>query len=112
MTVKPSGDWADQAACKRMEPNLWFPSRGGTSEFALEVCSMCPVKIECAEYAIPDPGLQGIWGGLMKEERDRIRSRRNKRMRPATDVRPTPWRDHEPPTLEQMAARAAMEHRP
>jgi WhiB family redox-sensing transcriptional regulator len=117
MSVKPIGDWADQAACKGMESNLWFPARGGASEFALDVCSMCPVKVECGEYAIPDPGLQGIWGGMMKEQRDRIRSRRNRRMVVARDARfraetrPTPWRDREPLTLEQRAAQAAFGHR-
>ena len=106
----PIGDWADSAACKGMETELWFPVRyehGGES--ALKVCATCPVKDECAEYAIPEAGLHGIWGGMNQKERERVRSRRRRGLRVA--VEPVkPWRDREVLSLTQQAARAAFGH--
>ena len=43
------------------------------------ICSSCPYKVECAEYAINDPSLLGIWGGLTEKNRKEIRTRRKLR---------------------------------
>ena len=44
------------------------------------ICEDCPIKGPCAEYAI-EHEIEGFWGGLTPAERDRIRRRRNIRLR-------------------------------
>ena len=51
---EPIGDWADDAACKGMNAEIFFPShRGGKSanHKAQDVCDSCRVTAECLEYA-------------------------------------------------------------
>lgn len=62
------GDWRDKAACRDMDPDLFFPTTRGEERLALKTCSTCPVIHECARYAaelalINGYPLQGIWGG-------------------------------------------------
>lgn len=70
------GDWRDKAACRDMDPDLFFPTTRGEERLALKTCSTCPVIHECARYAaelakINDYPLQGIWGGInMGREND------------------------------------------
>ena len=46
----------------------------GHGAAALEVCAGCPVRRECADYAVAaGPRLGGVWGGLTAAERARIR---------------------------------------
>jgi hypothetical protein len=40
------------------------------------VCANCPVKVECAEFAIKHERF-GFWGGLTAMERHSIRSMKN-----------------------------------
>ena len=50
-----------------------FPTSGGSVAAAREYCERCPVKTECADYAIEHRVHHGVWGGL--SERDRRRAR-------------------------------------
>lgn len=36
---------------------------------AKEVCAKCPYRLACLKYAMTDPSLIGIWGGLTEKER-------------------------------------------
>ncbi len=64
-----------KAACRGMDADLFMPVRGENLKIraAKEICRMCPVKAECAEY-----GLQlstrydtyGIFGGYTRSERE------------------------------------------
>lgn len=63
------GDWRDKAACRDMDPELFFPATQVEKRLALKACSTCPVTHECARYAeelakINGYPLQGIWGGI------------------------------------------------
>ena len=72
---EPSPPWMRDAACRGMDPELFFPERGASPadyEEARAVCATCPVRQECAEYAVPEK--HGIWGGLSERERRRVRS--------------------------------------
>lgn len=40
---------------------------------ALEVCNVCPVQMECLNYALNHNLNHGIWGGASERERVRIR---------------------------------------
>ena len=72
-------DWADDAACRGMDPNSFHPPKGGGGRMvrqAKAVCSDCPVKQPCLDYAIANVELRGIWGGLTEYERRSIRQPR------------------------------------
>ncbi|MEM7355119.1 MAG: WhiB family transcriptional regulator [Acidobacteriota bacterium] len=74
MIERPSTDsWRLSAACRGMDPELFFPQRGEPVEPALAVCAQCPVVEPCRSYAVVFEG-RGVWGGM--SERSRIAVRR------------------------------------
>lgn len=70
-------NWADEAACKGMDPKIFFPERGASVEPARKVCASCPVRVTCAQYAIDNADRYGIWGGLSEKKRRKIRMGRD-----------------------------------
>ena len=70
-------DWRQRAACRRPEvdPELFFPERGGTARPAKRICQQCPVQADCLQYAIVTRQQFGVWGGLSERERRRLRER-------------------------------------
>jgi WhiB family transcriptional regulator, redox-sensing transcriptional regulator len=77
--------WMDDALCVGGEPNDWFPiSEHAMSEDntkALAACQVCPVRIECAEWAITNRLDYGIYGGMHASERARIQRARKPKVR-------------------------------
>jgi WhiB family redox-sensing transcriptional regulator len=71
-----SRPWAARAACRGLEPELFFPARGASTREAKAVCAVCPVRAECLEDALEHHEGHGIWGGMSERERRRIRSKR------------------------------------
>lgn len=80
-------DWYDDAACMGM-PAEWFYGeeedqqlRGSHRPYLLpaevrrakSVCEGCPVREDCLEWALDNDEQHGIWGGMTKRERDRLR---------------------------------------
>lgn len=77
-------DWRIFAACKGMDPELFFPSRGNAYpgeesdlELARAVCRSCPTRDACLDYALSNREEFGMWGGL--SGRERLKIRRNRR---------------------------------
>jgi WhiB family redox-sensing transcriptional regulator len=68
--------WMGFALCTQTTGDAWFPEQGDSSRPAKKVCAQCFVRAECAEYAIADASLEGIWGGLSMLERRAIRRER------------------------------------
>jgi WhiB family redox-sensing transcriptional regulator len=71
-------DWRDHAACRRLDPDLFFPvSTSGASltgiEAAKHVCQRCPVTASCLRWALDLGQVAGIWGGTTEEERRALR---------------------------------------
>ena len=66
--------WREQAACRGLDPDLFFPGRGELAEPAKQVCAVCPVSAECLDAA--NDGLEkfGIWSGLSERQRRDLRS--------------------------------------
>ena len=63
-------DWAAMAPCRDIDdPDLFFPGRRESAAAALAVCSLCPVRIDCARHALDTPEPFGVWGGLTEQER-------------------------------------------
>ncbi len=73
--------WFDGARCYGADPDLWFPTTGGTGVAAKKICNgdttrgPCPAKAECLEYAtfVRPVKEEGIWGGTGRIERRRLR---------------------------------------
>ena len=69
--------WQWRAACRGDDTGLFYPpSDIETRDTKLlrearakAICGVCPVRIECLEYAIRIREPHGIWGGLNELER-------------------------------------------
>jgi WhiB family redox-sensing transcriptional regulator len=84
-------DWSELGACRTADPNLFFHpqnERGAArimrDRAAKAICAQCPVRIECADYAIRAHEPYGVWGGLTEEEREAIYRRLDSRNYPRT----------------------------
>lgn len=66
--------WQDDAACKGMDPDLFFTERGDSTSDPKAVCATCSVTAECLEDGLWERF--GIWGGLSERERRKIRRSR------------------------------------
>lgn len=64
-------DWRKMAACKGMDPELWFPLGDGAE--ARAVCARCPVADDCLAWALAIGATDGIFGGLDVEDRRALR---------------------------------------
>jgi WhiB family redox-sensing transcriptional regulator len=64
--------WMERAACRGMDPALFFPLSDEEAEAGLSVCRTCPVREECLGYALAARERYGIWGGTTERERKRI----------------------------------------
>lgn len=65
--------WRADALCKEYPDLAWFGKTERSSKAAKAVCSDCLVREECLAYAMSDPTLEGIWGGLTRRERGQLR---------------------------------------
>lgn len=64
-------EWADDAACRTVDPELFFPSASGPQsrvqvKAAQEVCARCPVRVQakCARRALNGDDHYGVWAGV------------------------------------------------
>ena len=72
--------WQWRAACRGEDSALFFApnhpepkeERAKREREAKAICAVCPVRIECLEYAVRIREPHGIWGGLNELERRRL----------------------------------------
>ena len=70
--------WMDDATCQETDPEAFFPEKGGSTRPAKRVCSACPVRAECLEFALENDERFGIYGGMSERQRRTLkRSRRS-----------------------------------
>ena len=76
-----SGNWRERAACRGINPDLFFPA-GERDELSAEdtlrakaVCASCSVQDECLIYAISNHVDHGVFGGFTEQERVRVKRR-------------------------------------
>lgn len=75
-----SSPWQAHAACRGLDPDLFFPAPGESPAAAQAVCATCSVRTQCATAATFDRAERhGVWGGLTERERRRIRRARRLR---------------------------------
>lgn len=71
-------DWS-QAVCVGADDVADFYEDEHRQAIVAEVyCTFCPIKIECAQYAIDHNEEFGVWGGLTEGVRRKMYSKRNR----------------------------------
>lgn len=69
--------WRNRSACRGVDPDIFFPVSDEEAVQAKAICSECPVREACLEYALATRERDGVWGGATERERRRmIRQRR------------------------------------
>jgi WhiB family redox-sensing transcriptional regulator len=69
--------WRQHAACRGLEPEVFYAVSDDDAEEAKAICDACPVREPCLEYALTNRERDGVWGGATERERRRmIRQRR------------------------------------
>ena len=75
-TSAPTADrhaqWRDEAACRDMDPEVFFTPDEASREAAFDTCRRCPVRQPCLEHALMARELHGIWGGTDENQRQRL----------------------------------------
>jgi len=64
-------DWMEKGNCRRKKVDM-FPSHSWDVPTALAVCTGCPVKGVCLDYALRNRIDHGVWGGASERERKRL----------------------------------------
>lgn len=71
--------WQLDAACRGRETSLFFAASGAVRD-AVALCTGCPVRVECLEWALsarPDVDAFGVFGGLTAPGRRALRRARD-----------------------------------
>ncbi|MDA8313056.1 MAG: WhiB family transcriptional regulator [Actinomycetota bacterium] len=66
--------WRRRAACRGLDPALFFPEIGESAAAPKAVCAQCPVSRECLDFALVNAETEGIWGGTTPRARRPLRS--------------------------------------
>jgi WhiB family redox-sensing transcriptional regulator len=64
--------WRQHAACRGLDPVIFYPSSDEDAETAKDVCAQCAVRTACLEHALGVREKEGVWGGCTERERRRI----------------------------------------
>jgi len=82
LPLQQNYEWQLHAACKGMDTELFYhpdAERGHAKRKrivnAKKICASCPVLNVCAEFALSNVEVYGIWGGMTERERQRITGR-------------------------------------
>jgi len=74
-----TADWRHLARCRDTDPDLFFHPEGESPQSqrrrlstARQICATCPVKWECARFALDSGEDFGIWGGMSEADRARL----------------------------------------
>jgi WhiB family redox-sensing transcriptional regulator len=78
ITAPLTASWRKQAACRGIDPEVFYPATDEDAEEAKAICSMCPVRQACLEHALAHREREGVWGGTTERERRRIHRQRRK----------------------------------
>ena len=78
MTALFTASWRKRAACRGIDPEVFYPATDEEAEEAKAICVMCPVRQACLEHALANREREGVWGGCTERERRRIIRQRRK----------------------------------
>lgn len=70
-TAVEDGGWRKRAACRYEDGEAWFADKRAriAREYAIAVCSGCPVLDACRDYARRTRQPWGVWGGETPRQR-------------------------------------------
>ena len=74
--------YLEEAACRGLDPELFYAEGGASIAKAKSICVQCPLRMKCLEWAISREEF-GVWGGTTARERAAIRRERGVRLVPA-----------------------------
>ena len=78
MMFEESPTWHEDAECVRPEKQKYvenfFANKPAQQNQAKKLCNMCPVKRECAQWALNNKQIWGVWGGMGPEQTRRTLS--------------------------------------
>ncbi len=63
--------WWDLRKCDAVTgptTDLWYSVKPAERRKAIDICSMCPVRVQCLEAALKNRERWGVWGGVDLEE--------------------------------------------
>jgi len=66
-------EWMTGGVCAQVDPELWFPEKGGSTREAKALCTGCPVQVQCLAYALANDERFGVWGGASERDRHRMK---------------------------------------
>lgn len=64
--------WMVDAACARVDYEIFYPDRGIPAADAKKVCLGCISRDACLEYALKNQERWGVWGGKSERERRKL----------------------------------------
>jgi WhiB family transcriptional regulator, redox-sensing transcriptional regulator len=64
--------WRQHAACRGLDPEIFYPASDEEADSAKAVCALCSVEESCLEFALSAREREGVWGGATERERRRI----------------------------------------
>jgi WhiB family redox-sensing transcriptional regulator len=70
--------WRRHAACRGLDPEIFYPALDDDVEDAKAVCTACTVRETCLEFALQVREKEGVWGGATEKERRRILRQRRR----------------------------------
>ena len=73
-----TASWRQRAACRGIDPGIFYPVSDEAADEAKGICATCVVRQSCVEYALAAREREGVWGGLTERERRRIVRQRRK----------------------------------
>jgi len=76
--LSPDHAWDKQAACRGLDPAIFYPVSDDEAEPAKAVCNRCAVQEACLEHALMSRERDGVWGGATEKERRRILRKRRR----------------------------------
>lgn len=82
-------DWQDRGACRPELHSedineLFFPANNDAGDYsaAQAICAVCPVRLECLDWALSVNDQNGAWGGMTPpQRRSEVKRRRKQRTR-------------------------------
>lgn len=70
--------WRLHAACRGVDPDIFYPAMEEAAEAAKAICDQCPVRQPCLEFALANREREGVWGGATERDRRRMLRRRRR----------------------------------
>lgn len=71
----------EEPLCAQVGSSIFFPDKEDNpvdASYAKSICAKCKHQTECAEWAIENLEMFGIWGGLAPRQRQIIRAKRER----------------------------------